>query len=261
MIRTALVTGASAGLGAEFSRQLAARRVDLVLVARRQAALDALASELGVAHGVTCEVLPADLTEPAGVDAVANRLADDARPVDLLVNNAGFGLYGPFAEIDRGRQETMVDLNVRAVVTLAHAALPGMLARDRGAVLNVASTAAFQPDPYGAVYGASKAFVRSFSEALHEEVRGTGVRVLVSCPGFTDTEFQQVAGIDQRAMPEAVAMQAGPVVAAALEDLRRGRAVSVPGWQNKVSAWGSELSPSALTRRVSGRIHAAWTSR
>lgn len=259
MIRTALVTGASAGLGEEFARQLAARRTDLVLVARREQALTDLAGELARLHGVTVEVLPADLATSTGVAAVAGRLTDTERPVDLLVNNAGFGLYGPFAELDAERQQQMVDLNVGAVVALSRAALPGMLERGGGAVLNVASTAAFQPDPWGAVYGATKAFVRSFSEALHEEVRGTGVRVLVSCPGFTATEFQQVAGIAGDAMPEAVAMTVGPVVAAALDDLQRGRAVSVPGWQNKLSAWGSDLSPSALTRRVSGRVHAAWT--
>jgi uncharacterized protein len=250
-IQHALVTGASAGLGAEFARQLAARGVALTLVARRREELDALAASLPV----DVEVLPADLTSPDGVAAVAARLRDPADPIDLLVNNAGFGAYGDVVDLDVDRQAAMVDLNVRALTTLAHAAASAQLTRGEGGIINVGSTAGFQPNPGGATYGATKAYVRSFTEALHEELRDRGVHVLLLAPGFTETEFQEVAGVADGAVPAAARMTAAPVVEAALADFARGRAVCIPGAANRVSALGADVTPSIVTRRLSKLVH------
>src|SRR5512139_593388 len=185
----ALVTGASAGLGVDFARQLSSKGMRLVLVARRKDRIDALAAELGNARAVA-----ADLSLPGAADALMADFDAHGEHVQLLVNNAGFGLAGRFAKLDSKRQRQMIDLNCGTLVELAHAVLPGMIERKQGAILNVASTAAFQPGPGMAVYFATKAFVLSFSEALHEEVRKDGVTVSALCPGPTATEFGQVAG-------------------------------------------------------------------
>jgi uncharacterized protein len=253
----ALVTGASSGIGAGFARHLADRGVELVLVARRQDRLDELAATLPVPS----EVLAADLTDPDGLAAVEDRVRRADAPVDLLVNNAGFGAYGPFGELTADRQARMVELNVTALVRLTHAALGQLTARRTGGVINVGSTAGFQPDPYAAVYGATKAFVRSFTEALHEELRGTGVRAMLLAPGITTTEFQDVSGVHVGPAVEAAAMPVEPVVEAALRDFARGRAVSVPGAANLVGAIGADLSPSVLTRRASGIVHRRFAGR
>lgn len=258
-IGRALVSGASAGIGAEFARQLARRRVDLVLVARREAALRALADELQDEQGVTAEVLVADLATEAGRSAVEDRLRREVAPVDLLVNNAGFGMYGRFADLDLDQQSEMLEVNVTAVVRLTHIALERLVPLGGGGVINVASTASFQPNPHGAVYGASKSLVRTFTEAVHEEVAGTGVRVMALCPGYTETEFQEVAGVRGGAMPDLVATGPGPVVERALRDFTRGRAVSVPGIANRIGAVGAQVSPSVVTRRLSGLVHSRWT--
>ena len=256
-IRRALVTGASAGLGEEFARQLAACGTELVLVARREDRLDALAAHLRAA-GRTVEVLPADLATDGGRRPVEERLADTARPVDLLVNNAGFGAYGDVADLPADRQQAMVEVNVVAPMRLARAALPGMLARGKGGIVNVASTAAFQPDPHAAVYGASKAFVLSFSQALHEEVADAGVRVLALCPGITPTEFQEVAEISVP-LPDAAVTSAEQVVRAGLRAFARRRAVAVPGLANRVTAAAASSGPAVLSRRISGLAHRAFT--
>lgn len=258
-IGRALVTGASAGIGAEFARQLAQRGVDLVLVARREQVLRGLADELQVRHGVTVEVLAADLATGEGLAAVEDRLRREDAPVDLLVNNAGFGAYGRFVELDVERQQDMLEVNVTAVVRLTHVALQRLRRTGGGGVINVASTASFQPDPHGAVYGASKAFVRSFTEALHEELTGSGVRMMALCPGFTVTEFQEVAGVRAGAMPSPVVSGPGPVVERGLADFTRGRAVSVPGAVNRIGSIGAQLTPSVVTRKLSGLLHAGWT--
>ena len=258
-IGRALVTGASAGIGLEFARQLAARGVDLVLVARREDALEELADDLRGPAGIAVEVLPADLATDAGRGPVEDRLRDTAQPVDLLVNNAGFGSYGPFADLDLERQTELLEVNVAAVVRLTHVALDRLRKVGGGGVINVASTASFQPNPYGAVYGASKSFVRAFTEAVHEELTGTGVRVMALCPGFTRTEFQEVAGVRDGVMPSPVVSGPGPVVERALRDFTRGRAVSVPGAANRLGAIGAQLTPSAVTRKLSGLLHDRWT--
>jgi uncharacterized protein len=255
-IERALVTGASAGLGEGFAHHLAARGVALTLVARREERLDQLAHDLPV--GV--EVVAADLGTPAGVAQVERRLAATARPIDLLVNNAGFGAYGAFTDLPTDRHAAMVDLNVTALVRLTHAALRQQSARGAGGVINVGSTAAYQPDPFGAVYGATKAFVRSFTEALHEELRGTDVHVMLLSPGFTDTEFHQVADVATRAMPSALRMTADAVVTEALRDFARGRAVCVPGVTNKLNVAAVEVTPSSVSRRASRLVHERFTA-
>jgi uncharacterized protein len=252
--RRALVTGASAGIGRAFARQLADRGVTLVLVARRADALERLAAELPV----EVEVLPANLTRDDDLARVEQRLRAVEDPIDLLVNAAGFGAYGRFDGLDVDRQAELVDLNVTALVRLTHAVLTQLRARRTGAVVNVGSTAGFQPDPYGAVYGGSKAFVRSFTEALHEELRGSGVRVQLLAPGVTHTEFQDVADVALDPLSAANAMRPDEVVAIALRDLGRGRAVSVPGATNRLLAVGAQVTPTAVSRRVSGLLHRAW---
>lgn len=241
----ALVTGASAGLGIDFARQLSASGARLVLVARRKERLEELASELGNARAVAL-----DLSRP---DATARLMADLSahnEHVDLLVNNAGFGLMGAFANMDGARQRQMVDLNCGLLTELAHAVLPRMLERRRGGILNVASTAAFQPGPYSAVYYATKAYVLSFTEALHEELSGSGVHVTALCPGPTRTEFFDVAGYKGASRLEKFAMASAPVVAAGLAGIERNLPVVIPGGINKVGAQGHRFLPRSVLRKL-----------
>jgi hypothetical protein len=251
---TALVTGASAGLGRAFAERLAREGTDLVLVARDLARLEELARGLRQRHGVAVEVLVADLSDRAATGRVCSRLEDDLRPVDLLVNNAGFGTVGRFHELPISREISEIGLNVVAVARLTHAALPGMVARGRGGVINVASIAAYQPTPLNATYGATKAFVSSLSQAVHEELKGTGVNCMVLCPGFTRTEFQQRAGIDSSEVPNFLWQDASTVVAHALTAFDKGKALCVPGGLNRVTAGFSGAAPSAVTRKIAGLI-------
>ena len=250
-VSRALVTGASAGIGTSFAHQLATRGVDLVLVARRADRLEALAADLDV----DVEVLTADIGVPEDLARIEARLAARDAPVDLLVNNAGLGAYGRFDTLDADRQSGLVDVNVRALVRLTRAVLPRLVEAGAGGIVNVGSTAGFQPNPYGAVYGATKAFVRSFTEALHEELRGTGVRAMLLAPGFTDTEFQAVADVAADAVPGGARMDADTVVEVALRDYAAGRVVSVPGAVNRLSSGGAQVVPSVITRRLSAIIH------
>ena len=243
-----LVTGASAGLGAEFARQCSRRGDEVVLVARRLERLDALAAEIGNAH-----VIAADLAAPDAASSLIEKLEALGLCVDTLINNAGFGLTGRFAQLPLAAQSEMIDLNVRALTELAHLVLPGMIERRRGGILNVASTAAFQPGPGFAVYFATKAYVLSFSEALHQELKGTGVKVSALCPGPTRTEFGAVAGMTERRFDRISAEPAG-VVAAGLKGLDRNKAVVVPGFTNKVSAQSSRLIPRSAMRRIVGSL-------
>jgi len=251
---TSLVTGASSGIGRAFASALAARGDDVVVVARDAARLGELAAELKAAHGAQVEVLAADLVADDGVAAVEERLCAPERPIDLLVNNAGMGTFGSFAELPLEGELREIGLNVVAVVRLCHAALPGMLERRVGGIINVSSLAGYQPTPTNATYAATKAFVSSFSQALHEEARGTGVKVMVLCPGFTATEFQERAGIDSGAVPGFLWQSAEAVVAAALRSYDRGRAVCVPGALNQAGAAFTSVLPAALTRRVAGTV-------
>jgi len=247
--KIALVTGASAGLGVEFARQLAKSGHRLVLVARRKDRLDELAKELGNARAVAI-----DLSKK---DAAAKLMADIAaagEEVDLLVNNAGFGLIGRFAELDSKRLRQMIDLNCGALTELCRAVAPQMIKRGKGGIINVASTAAFQPGPKMAVYFATKAFVLSLSEALHEELKPRGVKVSCLCPGPTRTEFGEVAGFGGNGLFDRVAMNSAEVVAAGLAGLDKNRAVVVPGWMNKLTAGSTRFVPRAVARKIAGAI-------
>lgn len=244
----ALVTGASAGLGEEFARQLSKRGVRLVLAARRKERLDALAAELGNARAVE-----ADLSAPGSVGRLLADIESTDETIALLVNNAGFGLTGRFAEQDPSRLRQMIDLNCGALTELCRAVAPGMIERRSGAILNVASTAAFQPGPGMAVYFATKAFVLSLTEALHEELKPLGIKVSALCPGPTATEFGDVAGFG-KPIPKFAVADSVSVVRAGLDALDSNRAVVVPGMLNKLSAQGHRLLPRAALRRIAGAI-------
>ena len=249
MKKVALVTGASAGLGVEFARQLSKRGRRLVIAARRKDRLDELAKELGNARWVAI-----DLSKP---NAAAKLLADieaNGETVDLLVNNAGFGLIGRFAELDAKRERKMIDLNVGTLADLCRAVAPGMIERKSGAILNVASTAAFQPGPKMAVYFATKAFVLSLTEALHEELKQYGVHVTCLCPGPTRTEFGEVAGFGGNGLFDRVAMESSGVVKAGLDGLDKNKAVVIPGIVNKVGAFSGRFAPRSVVRKIAGSI-------
>ncbi|MCV7425644.1 SDR family NAD(P)-dependent oxidoreductase [Mycobacterium montefiorense] len=250
----AVITGASSGLGAIFADMLAKRSLSLLLAGRDEVRLNAVAQRVrhGTA-GIDVEVVVGDLGTRSGVDALAARL--EGRAVEVLVNNAGFGTYGRFSELDADREHELVAVNVDALVHLTHAVLPGMLARGRGGILNVASTIAFTPGTYQATYGASKAFVLSLSRALWAETRGSGVTVTALCPGPTRTGFVDALGSDvshtaiyrRLAAPE-------PVVSAGLRALDRGRGVAVPGWRNRIMSTASSFSPGWLSALISARL-------
>ena len=249
----ALVTGASSGIGEAFARALAAAGTDLVLVARRRDRLEELAGDLRDSYGRDVEVLAADLTDEAGLADVERRLGDTDHAIDLLVNNAGFATSGHFAELPVAEEEEQIRLNVLAPVRLTRAALPGMLDRRRGGIVHVSSIAALQPLPHWATYAATKAYLTSFSEALHEEVRGRGVVVLALMPGFTHTEFHDRSGMPGVMIPASLWMRPEQVVASALKALARGRASHVPGFMNRAVATLSRLTPRFASRRVVGR--------
>jgi short-subunit dehydrogenase len=244
---SALVTGASSGIGAEMVRLLAAAGVPTTVVARRAERLEAQAKEF---DGI--EVLPADLMSADGVRRVAARLTDAARPVDLLVNNAGVGNSGAFVELDPARIDDEVNLNVAALTRLTRAALDLMVAARRGWVLNVSSVASFQSGPHMAVYAATKAYVTSFSESLHLELKADGVVVTALCPGLTRTEFQLVAGSDGLGsrVPSFGWTDVKDVARTGLADCAKGRVLSVPGLQYKTLTALSDVSPRWLTRRI-----------
>jgi short-subunit dehydrogenase len=253
---SALVTGASSGIGAALARRLAGARVPLVLVARRADLLEGLARELRAGPGATgaedldVEVLVADLTDRSDLDRVAARLADDNRPIDLLVNNAGLGSSGPFADgsIDTYRQ--IIDLNVEALVELSHAAVGPMVSRRRGWIMNMSSLGGHAPGPGFAVYSATKAFVTSFSESLHEEVRRSGVVITAVCPGATRTEFGDRSGAETANLPSLLLQDADEVASEALTAAAAGRAVRVTGRVNRVSAALTTVLPRSANRRL-----------
>jgi uncharacterized protein len=255
--RSACVTGASTGIGAAFAKHLARDGYDLILVARNRERLEASAKHLHKDHGIKAEALAADLTDSAEL-RVVEQVVEDA-DLDLLVNNAGFGTVGSFATLETDKEEQEIRLNVIAPVRLTRAALPGMIARKSGGIINVSSMAAFQPSPYNATYGATKAFVNSFTEALYEELRGTGVRVLALCPGFTRTEFQERAGIDVSNLPSAAWMTPEAVADAALAALKSGDAVCVPGLANRAVATLTSSLPRSLTRRIAANLGRRFT--
>ncbi|HEY4070605.1 MAG TPA: SDR family oxidoreductase [Sphingomicrobium sp.] len=249
MKKVALVTGASAGLGVEFARQLSKRGHALVLAARRKERLEELARELGNARALAIDLSKANAAAKLMADVEAN-----GETVDLLVNNAGFGLIGRFAELDAKRERQMIDLNVGTLADLCRAVAPAMIERKTGAILNVASTAAFQPGPKMAVYFATKAFVLSLTEAIHEELKPHGIKVSCLCPGPTRTEFGDVAGFGGNGLFDRVAMNAAEVVDTGLRGLESNDAVVVPGWTNKVTAASTRFAPRSVVRKIAGSI-------
>lgn len=255
---TAIITGATAGIGAAFARRLAADGYAPVLVARDGSRLAAFAEELTAAHGVAVSTLSADLATPEGRESVAARLADSDHPVDLLVNNAGVSLNTPFLRSTPEREEHLLALNVNAVMRLTLAVLPSMVARGRGAVVNVSSVSGFGALMPGSTYPASKAWVTNFSESVHLSVKPYGVRVMALCPGYTRTEFHERAGISTAKTPDWMWLDADAVVRDGLRDLRRGKVVSVPDWKYKAAVFGIRHSPRWLIQRVArdtrGRI-------
>ena len=250
----ALVTGASAGIGRELARAFAAEGSDLVLVARRSERLEELAAELGTAHGIDAQVLGADLGRAATPRELATQLEEGGIDIDVLVNNAGFGVNGTFAELDLGRQMEMIQVNVTSLVELSGLLIPKMVERRKGGILNVASTAAFQPGPRMAIYYATKAFVLSFTEALFQELRGSGVRACCLCPGPTETEFMEVAELEETRLFDMTKMSAERVARAGLAAFRADRPLAVPGILNKLGTVGVRLTPRAVVRRMVEKI-------
>src|SRR4051794_28577919 len=248
---TALVTGGTSGIGAAFARQLAARGDDLVLVARNPERLEASAAELRARYGAEVEVLPADLADPAQVQRVVDRLTDAERPVDLFVNNAGFGLHHALTDPDTAPHEHAIDVMVRAVLVLGGAAGRAMRERGHGAVVNVGATAGFLS--MGS-YSAVKAWVMAWSESLSNELAGTGVTVTVLAPGWVRTEFHSRAEIRTSSIPDALWLDADTLVAACLEDVARGKVVSIPSRRYRALIWAAAHAPRSAVRAASRRL-------
>lgn len=249
----ALVTGASSGLGEEFARQLAARGMHLVLVARRREPMDKLAEDLHLKHGTRCRVIPADLAEPESPRRVLDEIAQHGITIELLVNNAGFGIVGQVENVDLERTLLMIRLNVSATTELTYRLLPGMLERGRGAILNVSSLSAFQPVAFMGVYAASKAFVLHFSEALHCELKDRGITVTAVCAGVTRTPFFDIAGAPGWLQKHA-SHPVDFVVKRALKALARGKQYTVPGWRNYLLTLLVRLAPRARVVKESTRF-------
>jgi short-subunit dehydrogenase len=259
--RTALVTGASSGIGAEIARRLAARGHGLTLVARREDRLRSLADDLSSAHDVRVEVIPTDLTDEGSRTTLVAEVGARGLEVNVLVNNAGLTTMGPASRGDVAGDLAMVRTDVEAVVHLCTAILPGMVERRSGAILNVASTAAFQPVPGQAGYGASKAFVLSYSHAIRAELRGSGVTVTALCPGPVETGFADAAGLSDAeaaaALPKVMWLPAAKVAATGVAGLDADRAVVIPGAANKAGAAGGWLTPRRLMLPLMARRHPA----
>lgn len=251
----AVVTGASSGIGLELAKLLAADGQTLVLVARREPDLRALADRLARQHGITAHVVVADLSDPAAPERVARECEQAGVEIDVLVNNAGFGQRGSFVRLPLDRQLAQVQVNVTTLTHLIGLFLPGMVARKRGRVLNVASTAAFQPGPNMAVYYSTKAYVLSLSVALSIELEGTGVSVTALCPGPTVTGFQAAAAMTDSRLFRMGAMAVEPVALAGYRGMLKGTAIVVPGMRNKVLGMAAQVSPRYLTAKIAGWMH------
>jgi short-subunit dehydrogenase len=250
----ALVTGASSGLGEEFARQLASRKCNLILTARSKDKLQSVARELRDQHAVKTEVIALDLGAPGGAERLCVAVDKLGHPVVHLISNAGFGVYGAFADGDGARQAEMVRLNCEALTVLSHHFLRGMLARKSGGVIHLASVASFQPAPFMAVYAASKAYVLTFSEALTEELRDTGVRCMALCPGPVATGFQKTAGAGIASSQKRAILSAEETVARGLRAYERSKRTFIPGGMNRAGALGSKLMPRGMVVRAVGKI-------
>jgi uncharacterized protein len=247
----ALVTGASSGIGLETARELAARGHDLVLVARSEARLATLAAELATQHRAQAHVIALDLAQPGAADRLADDINRRGLQVDVLVNNAGFGLFGRHVDTVLASEQQMIDVNITALTRLTKRLLPAMAARGHGRILNVASTAAFQPGPYMAVYYATKAYVLSYSEALAEELAGSGVSVTALCPGPTASGFQDAAAMQSSALVKGKRLPSAAEVAAyGVRSLLAGRRVAVPGLMNRLMVQSVRFTPRRLVTRI-----------
>lgn len=251
----ALVTGASSGIGRDLAHQFAAGGYDLVVVARRAVALDELVAEVTRAHGVQATALAADLAEPSAPRTIYDRLALAGTPVDVVVNNAGFGLGGAVAALPLDRQLEMIQVNVTALTALTRLFLPGMLERNRGGILNVGSTAGFQAGPMLGVYYATKAYVLSFTEAVAEEVAGSALLVSCLCPGPTATEFARTAALTNSNLFRRQTMTAAEVARIGYDGWQTGKVVVIPGFQNRLGVALVRLSPRSMVRRIVKRLN------
>jgi uncharacterized protein len=254
--RWALITGASSGIGTELARVFAERGYSLLLTARREERLTALAAELRAKHGIAPETLVFDLEDPAATQALFAAVEAKGIALHTLVNNAGFGLRGRFAELPYDQQVAMVELNVSVPLKLSRLFLPGMIERRQGGILNVASTAAFQAGPKMAVYYATKAFVLSLSEALHEEVRRHGLAVTALCPGPVPTEFSERASLQMTRLVKMrfMTLSAEEVARQGVAGYERGKAIVIPGVVSKLGAWGAQIGPRAAARAIAGKL-------
>lgn len=252
---TVLITGASSGIGLELAKLFAADNSNLVLVARREEKLNHLATDLREKHDVEVQVVAKDLAHPIAAVEIHDALKSNGTQVDVVVNNAGFGAVGQFAELDTERQVDMVQVNVTALTHLTRLLLPDMLERRRGGILNVGSTAAFQAGPGMAVYYATKAYVLSLTEALHEELLGTGLKVTCLAPGPTETEFGADSGIDSSLLFKFGIKDAKRVAKSGYVGFRRGKAIVIPGLKNKLGAFGVRLGPRWLVRKIVTRLN------
>jgi uncharacterized protein len=249
----ALITGASSGIGECFARALATRKHNLVLVARSKDKLDALAAEFRSKHGVEAVALDADLSKPGAASALAERLASDQLSVNLLVNNAGFGARGEFWDLQLERFQEMLQLNVLTLVELTRHLLPAMVANKSGGIINVSSTASFQPVPYTTVYGATKAFVTSFSMAVAEELRAYGIKVVTLCPGGTKTNFFVAGDYKKRSLPGGL-QAPEEVVGEALRAFDRSGGLVIPRFMNKMSIFSQRLVPRSTVARITAKL-------
>lgn len=256
MSKTALITGASSGIGLELAKLFAQSGHNLILVARSEDKLEHLRKQLVQEHSVHVESIVVDLAAANAAEILVKEVNRRKLVVDILVNNAGFGELGTFSDISTQRQLNMIQLNVMTVVHLTKLLLPEMLKRDSGGILNVASTAAFQPGPNMAVYYATKAFVLSFSEAIHEELIDTGVNVVCLAPGPTETGFGEDSGMNKTKIFSANAMSAAAVAKVGLNALEANRAIAIPGWKNRLGTYLSRLAPRAITRKLVKKLQA-----
>jgi short-subunit dehydrogenase len=251
-MKTTLITGASSGIGEVFARKLAARGDNVLLVARSEDKLMTLCNELGRINSIRAQYVAMDLSKPDAPAQLFEEAQKRGLEIDFLINNAGFGSMGDFAKLELDRELNMIDLNVRALVELTHRFLVPMRERKSGAIINVASTASFQAVPFMATYAATKAFVLSFSEALWEENRPYGIKVMALCPGVTETGFFEAASIDRP--PGRVIQSAEDVVDTALRGLKRGKSHVISGWANFLMIQSERLVPRSFVARMAGKV-------
>jgi uncharacterized protein len=252
--KTALITGASSGLGAEFARQFAELGCSLILVARRLERLQELQAEISTHYGISSECIGMDLAEESAPLRLFTQLKESGRAVDVLVNNAGFGLYGGFLETPWERMQQMLKIDILTLTELTHLFASEMVKRNSGYIMLIGSTGSFQPTPCYAAYAAAKSYVLSLGEALHYELRNTGVKCSVLCPGVTQTEFFDVAGQQPTAFQRATMMTGAVVVRIGIKALLKGRSSVVSGWSNAFLAWGTRLLPRQTLAVVSDRL-------